>query len=55
MSLLSAIFALEDLWIHVYVLNSGDIAFYIEAPINQILSLTTTLNILYIKPNNCYI
>ena len=47
-SLLLAIFALKNFWIHVCILNSSDIASYVETSINKTLSLTTTLNIPYV-------
>ena len=55
MSPLSTILILGYSWIHVYFLNCGNEAFYIEAPIDKALSLISTLNILYVKPYNGYV
>ena len=54
-SLLLAILVLKNTRVHVCVLNSNNIAFYVEIPINKILSFTTTLDISYIQPNNGHI
>jgi len=44
----SVVFALENIQIHVCVLNSGDITSYIETLVNQTFSLTTALNVSYV-------
>jgi len=48
MSLLLATFVLENSRVYIHTLNSGNIASYVKAPVNQIFSIVTTLNILYI-------
>ena len=44
----SAVFALENIQIHVCTSNSSDITPYIETLVNQTFSLTTALNIPYV-------
>jgi len=52
---LPAVFALEDTRIHICTSNSSDVAFYIEASINQLLHFLTTLNILNVYPDDGHI
>ena len=52
MSSLSAAFALGDIWVHIHILYSGDITFYIEVSVNtkellcisQILTYTMAMS-----------
>jgi len=50
-----AVLVLGDTWVYVCTTNGGDIAPNVETPINKTFSLTTTLNISYIQPNDSYI
>ena len=52
---LPTILALGDAWIHIGSSNSCDKSSYIKASINKTFSLTTTLNISNINPNNWHI
>ena len=49
------ILVLRDIWVHIGSLNSSNKSSYIKAPINKTFSLTTTLNVPDINPNNYYI
>ena len=55
MSLLPAVLALENARIHVCTSDGGNIASYIEAPVNQSFCFTTTLDILDVYQNNGHI
>ena len=55
MASFSAVFALENIKVHVCFTNSCNVAFYVKALVNKIFSLRTTLSILYIDPDNCYV
>ena len=52
MSLLSAVFALGNAWVHVCTLYGGNVTHYVEASINEIFCRKTTLCILNIDPYN---
>jgi len=47
-----AILALRDIRVHVGSSNSHNKPLYIETPINKTFSLTSTLNIPDVNPNN---
>jgi len=47
-SSMSPFLILEDIWIHVCIMNDSNIAPNVETPINKTFSLITTLNILYV-------
>ena len=49
------VLALEDAWIHISSTNSCNISFYIKAPVDKIFSLTATLNVPNVNPNNWHI
>jgi len=55
MFLFLEIFALEDFKIQICFLNSYNMTFYIEASVDQILSLIFTLGIPNIHSNNCHV
>jgi len=52
---LSAILALENPWIHVGATNNDNMAPYIKGPVNEHLSIRSTLRILYVHLYNGYI
>ena len=41
-----------DVWIHISSTNSCNISSYIKAPVDKIFSLTATLNIPNVNPND---
>ena len=53
--LLLAILTLGDAWVYIGSTNSYNIFFYVKTPIDKIFSLTTTLNIPNVNPNDRYI
>ena len=55
MFLFPAVLVLENTWVHVCTTNSGDIALNVKIPIKKTFSLTTTLDISYVQPNDSYI
>ena len=50
-----AVFTLRDTRVHVSFSNGGNILPHIKTPINKALSLTLTLNIPYINPNDWHV
>ena len=54
-SLFLAVFALGNTWIHVGIMNSGNVASNIEAPINQHFGSSTTLKVSDIHLDDSYI
>ena len=50
-----AVFALENSGIHVCSSNSSDVVANIEASVDKHFSIVTTLNILYIYPDNGHV
>ena len=49
------ILALGDTWIYIGSLNGGNVIACIEIPVDNHFSITTTLYILYINPNDSYV
>ena len=54
-SSLSAVLALKDAWVHVSTPNSSNVVFYVEASVNELFSLATTLDIPYVNLDNGHI
>jgi len=52
---LLAVLTLGNTRVHVYTSNSGNMASYIKAPVNQSFCFTTTLDIPDVHPNNSHI
>ena len=52
---LLAVLALRDAWVYVGISNSCDIASYVKASVNEFFSLTATLTIPYIDPDNGHV
>jgi len=52
MSLLPAVLVLGDAWVHIGSMNSCNISSYVKAPVDKTFSLTATLNIPNINPND---
>ena len=50
MSLLPAILALREVWVHVSFSDCSNVTPYIEISVNKTFSLTATLGISYIDP-----
>ena len=50
-----AIFALEHIWVYIYLSNSSNVVFYIKTFVNKTLSLASTLNIPNVQPDNGHI
>ena len=55
MSLLSAIFVLENARVHVSTTNYSNMSSYVEATVNKSLTQYTTLGILDVNPYNNHI
>jgi len=55
MSLLLVVLALGNSRVHVHTSYSDNVAFNIEAMVDESLGRCTTLEILYINLYNCYI
>jgi len=55
MSSLPAILTLRNAWDYISTPNSGNVAFYVKTSVNSFFSLTATLDILYIDPNNSHV
>ena len=55
MFLFPVILALGDIWVHVCTTNGGNIAPNIETSIDKMFNITTTLDILYVQPNDSHI
>jgi len=49
------ILALGDFWVHVCSSNGNDVVVYVEAPVDKHFGIATTLYILYINLDDCYI
>jgi len=54
-SSLSAILALRDIWVYVSTPDSSNVVFYVEAFVNKLFSLATTLDISYVNLDNGHI
>lgn len=55
MALLPAIFALENVWIHVNTTNSSNEPSNVEPLIDERFGLRATLSISYVNPYNGYV
>jgi len=55
MSPLPAVLVLRDIWVYVGISDSCNIAFYVEASVNEFFSLTATLAIPYVDPDNGHV
>jgi len=49
------VLVLEDFRVHVGSINGHDVVAHIKAPVNEYLSVTSTLHIPYINPDNHHI
>ena len=49
------ILTLEDFWVYVCSSNGNDVVAYVEVPVDKHFGIVTTLYILYINPDDCYI
>ena len=50
-----AVLALGDAWVHIGSMNGCDISSYIKAPVDEIFSLTATLNVPNVNSNDRHI
>jgi len=55
MTLLPAIFALGDTWVHVCSSDCSNVVAYIEASVDEKFCVLTTLNIPNVDPNYSHI
>jgi len=55
MFLLLAIFALEDAWVHIHFLNSGNVSFNVKVSVDQHFTIFSTLSISNINLDDSYI
>jgi len=52
---LSTVFTLRNFYVYVSLLNSHDVAFYVEASIDEAFSLAFALDILDVQPNDGHV
>ena len=55
MFLFPAVLALGNSWVHVRSLDGSDVLSYIEAPVDEHLGVSPTLDIPYIDPYTGYV
>ena len=55
MSPLPAIFVLGDTWVYICSSDSNDVSSYIKTSVNQHFIVFSTLSVLDINPNDCYV
>jgi len=52
---LPAVLALRDAKVHVNTMDGSDITTNVEASVDKSLGSCTTLRVLYVYPDNCYV